>query len=179
MNSYYTQVVEQRRNQDENAVKFVMDKISQATWLMKSIERRRETLYKVTREIINIQKDYFKTSQLKPLTLKDISEKTGIHESTVSRAIANKYMQTPKGTLEMKFFFTHGLASKNGEVTSVNEIKKQLKEIVDQEDKKKPFSDQKLVDILNQSGIEISRRTVTKYREGLGIASSSKRKRYK
>jgi len=178
MNSYYTQVVEQRRNQDENAVKFVMEKMNQATWLMKSIERRRETLYKVTREIVNFQKDFFTTSQLKPLTLKDVSEKTGIHESTVSRAIANKYMQTPKGTFEMKSFFTHGFVSKTGKVTSVNEIKKHLLEIVEREDKKKPFSDQKLVEILTQMGIEISRRTITKYREELGIYSSSKRKRY-
>ncbi|MFV9510621.1 RNA polymerase factor sigma-54 [Tepidibacillus sp. LV47] len=177
MNPYYSQVIEQRRD-DKEAVKFVMDKWNQATWLIKSIERRRDTLYRVTREIIEAQKVFFQTNQLKPLTLKDIAEKTGIHESTVSRAIANKYIHTPKGTFELKFFFSHGITSSNGEVTSVNEVKKQLKEWIEKEDKRKPYSDQMLTELLQQQGIEISRRTVAKYREELGIPASSKRKRY-
>ncbi|TCS81771.1 RNA polymerase factor sigma-54 [Tepidibacillus fermentans] len=177
MNPYYSKFIEDRQMNVE-AVKFVMDKWNQATWLIKSIERRRDTLYRVTREIIEVQKDFFTTHRLKPLTLKDIAEKTGIHESTVSRAIANKYVQTPKGTFELKFFFTHGITAKNGEFTSVNEVKRQLQELIENEDKRKPYSDQKLTELLNQKGVEISRRTVAKYREELEIPSSAKRKRY-
>jgi RNA polymerase sigma-54 factor len=116
---------------------------------------------------------------LKPLTLKKVADEIGIHESTVSRATQNKYIQTPHGLYPFRFFFPTGLSTKVGEDMNMNSVKNRLQQLIDHEDKAKPLSDQKLAKMLNESGIRISRRTVTKYREELGIPSSTIRKRYK
>ena len=115
---------------------------------------------------------------LKTLTLKDIAERIGVHESTVSRAVSGKYLQCPHGLYEIKYFFQSGVSSEMGESVSSESIKKIMKEMVDREDPKKPLSDQQLMEELNQIGIIISRRTVAKYRDELLIPSSSKRKRF-
>ena len=115
---------------------------------------------------------------LKTLTLKQVADDLGIHESTVSRAINGKYMQTPRGIFEIKYFFSSGVSNSQGQGVSSNSIKSMIKEIIDSEDPKAPYSDQDMVKILSERGIEISRRTVAKYREGLNILSSSKRRRY-
>ena len=115
---------------------------------------------------------------LKTLTLKQVAEDLGIHESTVSRSINGKYIQTPRGVFEIKYFFSSGITDASGEGMSSNSIKTFIKEIVEGEDPKKPYSDQDMVEILSRKGIEISRRTVAKYREGMNILSSSKRRRY-
>ena len=115
---------------------------------------------------------------LKTLTLKQIADEVGVHESTVSRSINGKYMESPRGVFEMKYFFSSGVSSDNGTGISSNSIKFLIKEIVDGENPKKPYSDQDMVEILSEKGIEISRRTVAKYREGMNILSSSKRRRF-
>lgn len=176
ISSYYERLLKE----DGQAKKYIHDKMNSAMWLIKSIEQRRMTIYKVTEAIVKEQKDFFEKGigSLKPMTLKEIAEIVDLHESTISRATNNKYVQTPRGVFELKYFFSSGLSTSSGEATSSESVKAKLKELVDQEDRKKPLSDQRLCELLNQEGISISRRTVAKYREEMGILSSAKRKRY-
>lgn len=176
ISSYYERLLKE----DGQAKKYIHDKMNSALWLIKSIEQRRMTIYKVTEAIVQEQRDFFDKgiSSLKPMTLKEIADIVDLHESTISRATNNKYVQTPRGIFELKYFFSSGLSTSNGEATSSESVKAKLKELVDKEDRKKPLSDQRLCELLNEEGITISRRTVAKYREELGILSSAKRKRY-
>lgn len=176
INSYYEKVSQQH----EEAKKYIHDKMNSAMWLLKSIEQRRMTIYKVTEAIVQEQRDFLEKgiSYLKPMTLKEIAEKVSLHESTISRATNNKYVQTPRGVFELKYFFSSALTTTGGESTSSESVKAEIKALIDQEDRKAPLSDQKLMDILNEKGVFISRRTVAKYREEIGIPSSAKRKRY-
>lgn len=162
------------------AAAYIKDRIQSAMWLLKSIEQRRQTLYRVTRAIVDHQRDFFQhgVSQLKPLTLKAISEELDLHESTVSRATRDKYLQTPRGLFPFRFFFPSGVSSFYGGDTSARSVKDQLARIIEKEDKCKPLSDQKIADQLKEDGIRISRRTVAKYREEMGIASSQVRRRF-
>jgi len=165
---------------DRETRKFVEAKLNAASWLVKSIEQRRLTLYKVADCIVRMQRDFLDhgIKWLKPMNLRQVAESVGLHESTVSRATSNKYMQTPQGVFEMKYFFSSGVDSKGGEMVSSESIKKMLREMVEQENHGKPLSDQKMADILNGKGINISRRTVAKYREEMGVPAAGKRKRY-
>lgn len=166
---------------DKNTESYVKEKLNSAMFLIKSIEQRKSTLLKILEKVVENQKEYFDKGQkyLKPMTLKDMAEMLGIHESTVSRAIKDKYILTSFGTVKIKDLFTTGLSINqgDGEEVAVVNIKKQIKEMIDEEDKKKPLSDQVICDALNKKNLNISRRTVAKYREELGIKSSSKRKR--
>lgn len=165
------------KNKNSEEYKYVKSKIEAAYWLIKSIEQRRETIKKVTEVIVKHQIDFFdKDENLKPLSLKNIAEETNLHESTISRALNGKYAQTPKGLFELKYFLVRGLCTSYGDSVSVDTMKQKIKNLIDNEDKKKPYSDQQLADMLTASGVKISRRTVTKYREEMGIESSSKRK---
>ncbi|MHB1652392.1 MAG: RNA polymerase factor sigma-54 [Desulfitobacteriaceae bacterium] len=163
---------------DTEARKFVEQKLNAAAWLIKSIEQRRLTLYKVANAIVHRQKDFLHRGirYLKPLTLRDIADEVGVHESTVSRATANKYVQTPRGIFELKFFFATGIGHEQRVTTE--SIKQALRDLIASEDTKDPFSDQKLANILKSRGMEISRRTVAKYRDALHISVASARKRY-
>ena len=165
---------------DINAKKFIEGKLNSAAWIIKSIEQRRLTLYKVVNCIVDFQQGFFDNGvkYLKPLNLKRIAEKLGIHESTVSRAANNKYIQTPQGVFPLKFFFASGVDNCLGNGVSSESIKKMLKEYVANENSIKPYTDQQLTGMLKSQGIEISRRTVAKYRGELGIFPTSKRKRY-
>ncbi len=162
--------------------KFVEQKLNAAAWLIRSIEQRRLTLYKVSNAIVKWQTEFLRHGirHLRPLTLRDIAEEIGVHESTVSRATAHKYIQTPRGIFEFKFFFANsmgkGLQNDSGITTDV--IKLVLKDIIATENPKNPYSDQKLADLLKAKNIDISRRTVAKYRDELGIAATTVRKRY-
>ena len=149
-------------------------------WLMKSIEQRKKTIYNVASAIVQFQNDFFAKGDkfLKPLTLKQIAETVGVHESTVSRAINGKYMQCPRGVFELKYFFTGGILNDDGSGVSSNSIKSMIKEFVDAEDDKKPLGDSKISELLHEKGIDISRRTVAKYRDDIGILPSSKRRRF-
>lgn len=177
INNYYKQLL--TKSNDEGTTSFLTDRLNSAMWLIKSIEQRRMTIHKVVESILKYQMDFFEKGQksLKPLTLKDIAEDIGVHESTVSRATNGKYIQTPRGLFELKYFFSSGISSNDGGISSTS-IKSIIKEIIEGENPKKPLSDQQIVKILMAKNIDISRRTVAKYRDELGIASSSGRRRY-
>lgn len=182
VNKLYKDIINNKNdNNDTQTVKYVKEKLNSAVFLIKSIEQRKGTLYKVLEEIISIQREYFDYGKmyLKPMTLKEIADQIQVHESTVSRAIRDKYISTNKGTIKIKDLFTTGIISEYGnETISANSIKKEIEDLINDEDKHKPLSDQKICNILNEEGMNISRRTVAKYREEMGIKSSSKRKRY-
>lgn len=179
INSVYREIARGNTG-DQEGRKYLETKLNSAAWLMKSIEQRRETLYKVARSIVDFQREFFDRGIkfLKPMNLKHVAQALGIHESTVSRATANKYMQTPKGLFEMKFFFSSGVSNFQGTSTSAEAIKKMIREMVEEEDPQKPLSDQKIGELLRAKGVDISRRTVAKYRDETGILSTSKRRRY-
>ena len=178
VNNAYKEVL--NTNADENTTEYVKEKLNKAISIVKSIEQRRSTLYKVLEKIVEKQKDFLLKgiNYIKPMTLKEISEDIKMHESTVSRAIKDKYILTSFGTIKIKDLFVSKLSvGKNDEDVAVTIIKKKIKDMIDNENKKKPLSDQVICDNLNDEKINISRRTVAKYREELGIQSSSKRKR--
>ncbi len=168
-----------QRQDEEGLNSYVKKRLDSALWLIRSIEQRRQTLYRVAREIMAFQEPFLEKGIrfLRPLTLKEIAEQLGIHESTVSRAVANKYVQTVRGLYPLKFFFCGGVSGSQGESHSVLSIKFSLAEMLKKEDLSSPQSDQKLAEILKDQGINLSRRTVTKYREELGIPASYKRRR--
>lgn len=181
VNNFYRQAVQKNnQNIDRDTRKYVEAKLNSALWLVRSIEQRRLTLYRVAKELVEQQRNFLDhgIKYLKPLGLKEVAGRLGLHESTVSRATANKYMQTPRGVFEMKYFFSTGIKSKEGSQVSTKSIKKMLQEIIAQEDPQRPYSDQKIADLLEKQGVKISRRTVTKYRDELQIPSASRRKRY-
>lgn len=177
ISTYYRKVV---READTEAKKFVEGRITDAIGLIKSIEQRRRTLYNVANTLVELQHDFFDygSKALKPLTMKRVAQEVGIHESTVSRAIANKYIATPHGLFNMRIFFTAGVQGADGQDVSASKIKREIKEMIEAEDSTHPLSDQALADILNGKGVMVSRRTVAKYREEMEILSSAKRKRY-
>jgi len=179
INNTYRAVLNQEKS-DNKTKKFVEHKLNAAAWLIKSIEQRRLTLYKVTRCLVDIQRDFLEhgVKYLRPLNLKTVADIVGLHESTVSRATSNKYIQTPQGVYEMKFFFSSGLSNVGGTMVSAESIKKSMQEILEMEDTKNPLNDQQVSDIFKRRGVKISRRTVAKYRDELGILPIRKRKRY-
>ena len=157
---------------------YFLDKVKSAQWLIKSIIQRQQTIYKVTESVMKFQKDFLEqgVSGLKPLVLREVAADVELHESTISRVTSNKYVHTPHGVYELKFFFSSGLSSGAGDVSS-EAVKSRIKEMVSKEDPKKPLSDQQLVAQLKSEGVDIARRTVAKYREMMGILSSSRRKK--
>ena len=177
INPYYRQVI---RDADHEAKKFVEGRIHSAVWLIKSIDQRRRTLYNVMEALVEMQRDFFDRGPrgLRPLTMKKVADRIGVHESTVSRAVANKYAATPHGLRSLHSFFSASIQGRGGEEVAAVTVKNVLKELVEAEDATAPLSDQALTDILNRRGMAVSRRTVAKYREELGIASSSRRRRY-
>lgn len=177
INNFYKALM--KKTDDPNISQFLNDKFNSALWIIRSIEQRRMTIYKVVESIIKHQRDFFEKGEkaLKPLTLKEVADDIDVHESTVSRATNGKYIQTPRGLFELKYFFSTGISSDKGEISSTG-IKWIIKDIIEKEDPKKPFSDQQITNILKERSIEISRRTVAKYRDELNIPSSSVRRRY-
>jgi RNA polymerase sigma-54 factor len=167
--------------QDQQVSKFLHDKVQDYHWILKSIEQRKETLMKVVAKIVEKQATFFQKGihYLIPMTMKEIATELEIHESTVSRAVREKYVQTPVGTFMLKSFFTSTIQTVQNETTSSTQVKNTIALIVNKEDKHKPLSDQEIVELLkDQEGMVVSRRTIAKYREQLGIPSSSKRKRF-
>lgn len=165
---------------DPNAREYVQNKLRSAQWLIRSIDQRRRTIVKVTECIVEKQHDFFERGVdfLKPMILRDVAEAVEMHESTISRVTTNKYVHTPQGIFELKYFFNSSIRRMADEDIASESVKSKIKEIVAAEDQKRPLSDQRIVEILAEHGIVIARRTVAKYREMLGILSSSKRKRY-
>lgn len=169
-----------RHGDEENGKKYIRDKVQSATWLIKSIQQRQKTIYKVAESIVKYQRDFFDKGIkfLKPLVLRDIASAVEMHESTISRVVTNKYMHTPRGIFEMKYFFGSSIQRVSGETIASKSVKEEIKKIISQEKPKKPYSDCEIVELLKSNGIDIARRTVAKYREMMGILPSSKRKKY-
>jgi RNA polymerase sigma-54 factor len=161
-----------------NAKDYIQDKLRSAQWLIRSIQQRQRTIIKVSESILKFQRDFFDKgiAHLRPLILRDVAEDIGMHESTISRVTTNKYVHTPQGIFELKFFFNSGITRTDGDDLASQAVKSKIKQIIGGEDARKPMSDQKIAQILKEGGIEIARRTVAKYREQMGILSSSKRK---
>ena len=179
LNDYYLEL-RNDKNTDKEVGKYLNEKYNSAMWLIKSISHRKETIYKVAKSVISHQSEFFDkgTKYLKPMTLKEIAADIGVHESTISRAVNGKYIQTPMGIFEMKYFFSSGVEGVSGEKYSSNAVKMLIAEMIGNENPEKPVSDQKISEELLNQGINISRRTVAKYRESIGIMSSSKRRRF-
>ena len=179
INNLYKQEILNGKNKKE--VEYVKEKVNDAMGLINDIEQRNNTILKLLECIVKKQKAYFENGQeyLKPMTLRDLADEMALHESTVSRAIKDKYILTSRGTVKIKDLFCNGIVSSgiNGEGVSTNTIKNKIKQLIQLENKNKPLSDQAICDLLKKEHIDISRRTVAKYREELGIKSSSKRKR--
>lgn len=160
---------------------YVKDKMKSAAWLIKSIMQRQKSIYRVTLAIVQRQRDFFDhgPQHLKPMVLRDIAEELELHESTISRVTTNKFVHTPHGIFELKYFFNSAIRRSDGEADMASEsVKQKIKTLVSSEDAKSPLSDQQLADILKDDNINIARRTVAKYREALGILPSSKRKKF-
>jgi RNA polymerase sigma-54 factor len=158
---------------------YILEKVKAGQWLLKSIEQRQKTIYRVTKSILRFQKKFFEHGIhfLRPLVLKDVAEDIDVHESTVSRLTTNKYVHTPQGIFELKYFFTSGIDQGRGDAVSSKRIKDMIMQMVQKEDLKSPYTDLQIADILErQSGIKVARRTVAKYREALNILPSNKRK---
>lgn len=169
----------QSGKKDKKTKEYVQEKLRSALWLIKSIENRQKTIEKVANTILKFQPEFFRKGpeHLKPMILKDVAAEIGVHESTVSRVTTNKYMHTPLGIFELKYFFNAGVGGKNGGVDIAAEsLKLKIKALIDGENQKKPLSDQKIATLLKDKGIVVARRTVAKYRESMNILSSSKRK---
>src|SRR3989338_8013955 len=178
VSSLYRRLAGQEGEEEASARQYLQEKVRAATWLIKSIQQRQQTLYRVTQSIFKFQKDFLDLGvrQLKPMVLKDVAEDIGMHESTVSRATANKYVHTPQGLFELKYFFQSGLKSGNGEDVASESVKDKIRSIISTEDPKRPYSDQYIAGLLGKETIDIARRTVAKYREAMGILPSSKRR---
>ncbi|MDO4288394.1 MAG: RNA polymerase factor sigma-54 [Eubacterium sp.] len=179
INSFYQDMLATGRENDDTK-KYIEKKLDSAMFLIRSIEQRRETIRRVITAIAHYQEDFFKegVEDLKPLTLREIADMIDVHESTVSRAIRGKYVQTPKGTFALKFFFKRGFSQGAGDVSS-EAIKHHIQMLIGKEDKQKPLSDQKIAELLKGQGLDVARRTIAKYREAMNILPSSKRKAFR
>jgi RNA polymerase sigma-54 factor len=178
INSRYARMLE-AKNLDSNANDYLRDKMRSAMWLMKSIDQRQRTIYKVARSIVSFQKAFLDDGieHLRPMVLRQVAEDIGMHESTISRVVSNKYMYTPRGLFPMKYFFHSGVDSARGENVSSMVVKERIRKVIEAEDPERPLSDSKIMRLLQKEGIRLARRTVAKYREEMLIPSSDKRKK--
>jgi RNA polymerase sigma-54 factor len=179
INTFYRSALSGAVSVDAKAGEYIQEKLRGALWLIKSIHQRQRTIYKVTRSIVKFQRDFFDrgVEYLKPLVLRDVADDIEMHESTVSRVTTNKYVQTPQGLFELKYFFNSGINTTEGDAVASESVKSKIRDIIGGENPRKPHSDQKIVELLRRQGIDIARRTVTKYREMLNLGSSTQRRR--
>ena len=177
LNNYYIKML-QGSNLDSEAKSYIKDKVKNAVWVIESLQKRQKAIYKVVKAISDYQGEFLQygISMLKPLKLKDIAEATGLHESTVSRVTSGKYAMTKHGLIELKSFFSKSLESQDGDM-SIGVIKQKIKELIDEEDKEVCLSDQRIVELMEEKGIKIARRTVAKYRDEMNIPTMSQRRR--
>lgn len=179
INSRYRRMLNDvNTKQEGETVNYIKEKIRSAVWLIKSLDQRQRTIYKVAQSIVKHQREFLEKGieHLRPLVLRDVADDIQMHESTVSRVVSNKYIHTPRGVFLMKYFFHSGIDSDYGEDISSLAVKKKIRTYIEEEDGKKPLSDSKIMKILNDEGINIARRTVAKYRDELNIPSSTDRK---
>ena len=175
----YQEIARDKKKFEGENKEFISNKLNSANWMIQAIEQRRQTMLKVMNFIVDRQREFFEKGVqfLKPLTLREVAEVINMHESTVSRVTNEKFVQTPRGVLPLKFFFSSGLSTTGGEDVSARGIKAQIEKLVSEEDPKHPLTDQAIVNILKESGVQIARRTVAKYRDQLGVLSARMRKR--
>lgn len=177
---YINESLAKKLLRDPSAKDFIGEKLRSAQWLMRAIEQRRKTIIRVTECIVDKQRDFFDkgVAHLKPMILRDVAEAVGMHESTISRVTTNKYVHTPQGLFELKYFFNSSIRRVADEDIASESVKQAIKKIIEEEDKGNPLSDQAIVQFLKENeGVQIARRTVAKYREMMGILASSKRKK--
>jgi len=175
----YQEIARDKKKFEGENKEFISNKLNSANWMIQAIEQRRQTMLKVMNYIVDRQREFFDKGLqfLKPLTLREVADVISMHESTVSRVTNEKFVQTPRGVLPLKFFFSSGLTTTAGEDVSARGIKAQIQKLVEDEDPKNPLTDQAIVDILKEGGVQIARRTVAKYRDQLGVLSARMRKR--
>lgn len=179
INSYYKKILSDGNSFKESEKGYVQDKLRSAQWLIKSIHQRQQTIYRVTESIVRFQRDFLDKgiAHLRPLVLRDVAEDIQMHESTISRVTANKYVHTPQGVLPLKFFFNSAIHSLDGESVASESVKDHIRNIIKSENKAKPYSDQEIAAMLKKLNIDVARRTVAKYRESMGILPSRKRRK--
>ncbi|MDL1967463.1 MAG: RNA polymerase factor sigma-54 [Deltaproteobacteria bacterium] len=180
VNLYYKQFINRGGQLSDKAKEYLQDKIRSASWLIKSIQQRQKTIYRVMESILEFQREFFENgiAHLKPMVLRDVAEDIGMHESTISRVTTNKYAYTPQGLFELKYFFNSSINRINGDLTSSASVQEKIRQIILNEDARKPYSDKKITKFLKESNIDIARRTVAKYREMMKLLSSNKRKQF-
>jgi RNA polymerase sigma-54 factor len=179
LSKVYQELARDKKKFDGENREFISSKLNSANWMIQAIEQRRQTMLKVMSYIVERQREFFErgVQSLRPLTLREVAEVVGMHESTISRVTNEKFVQTPRGVLPLKFFFSSGLATSGGDDVSARGIKAQIQKLVDEEDPRRPLTDQGIVNILKRDGVMIARRTVAKYRDQLGVLSARMRKR--
>jgi RNA polymerase sigma-54 factor len=180
INSYYREILTSRDSVEDGTKQYIQDKLKSAAWLIKSIHQRQRTIYRVTASIVKFQKDFLDRGivHLKPLVLRDVAEDIQMHESTISRVTTNKYVHTPQGVFELKYFFNSAIQCFDGDSVSSETVKEHIKNMVKSENRTKPYSDQEIAEMLKSRNIDVARRTVAKYREALGILPSRRRKKF-
>ena len=178
--SYHDELLKDTRDSDKETREFINSRLKSARWLIQTIEQRRRTMVKVMESIVRKQREFLEkgTAYLRPLTLNQVASEISMHESTVSRVTTNKYVQTPRGVFELKFFFSSSLGTEDGGEVSAKSAKDKIRRIIEKENARSPLSDQKIADMLKKEGLNIARRTVAKYREQLGILPARMRKEY-
>jgi len=179
INAYYREILANKDSYQDDTKQYIQDKLKAAAWLIKSIHQRQRTIYRVTESIVRFQQRFFDhgIAHLKPLVLRDVAEDIEMHESTISRVTTSKYVHTPQGVFELKYFFNSAVNSIDGQSVSSESVKEHIKNIIKSENKAKPYSDKEVADMLKPLNISIARRTVAKYRETLGILPSRKRRK--
>jgi len=180
INPYYKKAIRNNEKIKSETREYLQDKMRSAAWLIRSIHQRQKTIYMVMESILKFQHDFFEKgiAYLKPMILRDVAEDIEMHESTVSRVTTNKYAYTPQGIFELKYFFNSSIKRVHGDAIASTSVQDKIKKIIDSENTKKPYSDEKIAQLLKEVNISIARRTVAKYREMLGVLSSNKRKQY-
>lgn len=180
INPYYRKAISRNTKVNKETKEYLQEKIRSASWLIKSIQQRQKTIYNVMESILKYQHTFFEKgiAHLKPMILRDVAEDIGMHESTISRVTTNKYAHTPQGIFELKYFFNSSINRVHGDSMASASVQDKIRQIIKSENPKKPYSDDKISKILKDANIDIARRTVTKYREAMGILSSTKRKQF-
>jgi RNA polymerase sigma-54 factor len=179
INSFYRELMKHGAKLKPEEKEFLLEKIRSASWLIKSIDQRQKTIYRVTKSILEKQMNFFEQGvrYLKPMVLRDVADDIGVHESTVSRVTTQKYLHCPQGLFELKYFFNPGIQTLSGEMLASESVRAKIRDIIGAENNGKPLSDQAISEMLRLEGIDIARRTVAKYREGMNILPSSRRKK--
>jgi RNA polymerase sigma-54 factor len=180
INSYYKKAISRDEKISGETKSYLEDKMRSAAWLIRSIHQRQNTIYKVMESILSFQQDFFENgiAFLKPMVLRDVAQDIDMHESTISRVTTNKYAHTPQGIFELKYFFNSSINRIHGQAIASVSVQAKIKKIIESENPQKPYSDDKIAELLKDENIKLARRTVAKYREQLRILSSTKRREF-